>query len=81
MKADTLACLEDASADLNEQLSVIGSCGNAHCIIIAPESQRTNGGCQCWQDRMKMQRFAFAMNRYRDQVATITTAEQRKARP
>ncbi|MCL8000027.1 hypothetical protein M8994_17465 [Brucella sp. 21LCYQ03] len=81
MKADALACLKDGSADLNERISVIVSCGNAHCIISAPESQNTNGDCQCWQDRMKMQRFAFAMNRYRDQVATITTAEQRKARP
>lgn len=78
MTIDIVTLLQDANADLNEQLSVIGSCGNAHCIIFAPVGQHTNGGCQCWQDRMKMQRFAFAMNRYRDQVATIATAEQRK---
>jgi len=36
MNADIIAMLDDAAADLNEQLSVIGSCGNAHCIILAP---------------------------------------------
>ncbi|MRN43426.1 MULTISPECIES: hypothetical protein [unclassified Brucella] len=79
MNTDIIAMLDDAAADLNEQLSVIGSCGNAHCLILAPEKQHTNGGCQCWQDRIKMQRFAFAMNRYRDRIASITTAEQRKS--
>ncbi|HHV66403.1 MAG TPA: hypothetical protein GXX48_01950 [Ochrobactrum intermedium] len=79
MNADIIAMLDDAAADLNEQLSVIGSCGNAHCIILAPGGQHTNGGCQCWQDRMKMQRFAVAMNRYRDRIASIATAEQRKS--
>ena len=76
---DIIALLQDAEADLNEQLSIIGSCGNAHCIILAPAGQHTNGGCLCWQDRMKMQRFAFAANRYRDRIASITAAEQRKA--
>lgn len=79
MTTDIITLLQDAEADLNEQLSVIGNCGNAHCIILAPVGQHTNGGCQCWQDRMKMQRFAFAANRYRDRIASIMTAEQRKA--
>jgi len=53
---------------LDEYLETIGGCGDGGCIILKPVGQHTNGGCRCSRDPIKMQRFAYAMNRFADEV-------------
>lgn len=61
---------------LDDALATIGGCGDGNCIVLKPKGQHTNGGCRCSQDRMKMQRFAFAMTQFRDVVARVCEASK-----
>jgi hypothetical protein len=56
--------IPDALRELDAQLEQIGGCGDGYCIIVKPKGMHTNGGCRCAYDRHKMQRFAFAHNRF-----------------
>jgi len=75
LKADN-AAVSAALGALDNALAVIGGCGDGNCIVVRPKGQYTNGGCRCFQDRMKMQRFAFAMNQFRDVVARVCEASK-----
>ena len=61
--------IEQAIEDLDERLAQIGGCSDGHCVIVKPKGIHTNGGCRCWRDGMKMQRFAYAFNQFRSTVA------------
>ncbi|MFQ0815760.1 hypothetical protein AVM02_07560 [Brucella anthropi] len=75
LKADN-AAVSAALGALDNALAVIGGCGDGNCVVVRPKGQHTNGGCRCFQDRMKMQRFAFAMNQFRDVVARVCEASK-----
>lgn len=74
--ADIRIQLLDIEKELAERLTHIGGCGDSNCVIIKPIGQRTNGGCRCSYDRMKMQRFASAMNIYHRQVMRLVRDSQ-----
>jgi len=71
-----LAAVSAALSALDNTLATIGGCGDGNCIVLKPKGQHTNGGCRCSQDRMKMQRFASAMNQFRDVVACVCEASK-----
>ncbi|MDY8108297.1 hypothetical protein U0C82_03920 [Fulvimarina sp. 2208YS6-2-32] len=54
--------------ELDEELRFIGGCGDGGCIIVKPVGMHTNGGCKCSRDWLKMQRFAYAHNRFADGI-------------
>ena len=58
--------LQKAYEEMREYLHTIGGCGDGYCIIEKPKGMHTNGGCRCSYDRYKMQRFAYAHNRFAD---------------
>jgi hypothetical protein len=60
-----------ALRELDDYLHMVGGCTDGYCIVVKPQGMHTNGGCTCYRDFMKMQRFAFAHNRFRDAVAAI----------
>lgn len=74
--ADIRDQLLDLDKELTERLTYIGGCGDGNCLIIKPIGQHTNGGCRCSYDRMKMQRFASAMNIYHRQVMRLVQDSQ-----
>jgi hypothetical protein len=57
-----------ALAKLDAALEQIGGCSDGHCIVIEPRGMHTNGGCWCWRDGMKMQRFAHAYRQFRQAI-------------
>lgn len=67
--------LTKAVSELDAYLAEAGGCGDGSCIIVKPKGQHTNGGCRCSADRYKMQRFAYAHNRF----ATAARAAQAAA--
>jgi hypothetical protein len=60
--------MQDALNELNEYLNDIGSCSDGNCIIVKPKGMHTNGGCKCSRDHIRMQRYAYAMNRFKEKV-------------
>ena len=60
----TFDAIRSASEELETSLSAIGGCGDGNCIVLQPKGQHTNGGCRCSRDFLKMQRFAYAHNRF-----------------
>lgn len=38
----------------------IGGCTDGGCVIKRPKGMHTNGGCKCWQDKIKAQRMMRA---------------------
>lgn len=59
----------------NEYLAQLGGCGDGHCIVVKPKGMHTNGGCRCWLDGFKMQRYAYANNKFADAIATLQHKE------
>jgi hypothetical protein len=59
-----IAALDQFDAHMN----IIGTCGDGGCIIVKPKGMHTNGGCRCWRDHMKMQRYAYATIRLREAI-------------
>lgn len=62
--------LDRAVAAFDERMQQIRGCGNHGCVIDSPKEGEwgTNAICQCWANKMKMQRYAFAVN---DLLATV----------
>ncbi len=60
--------IETALAELDASLREIGPCSDGYCIIRKPKGMHTNGGCRCASDRYKMQRYAYAHNRFEEAV-------------
>lgn len=63
------ADLAAALSTLDARLGDIGGCSDGYCVIIKPKGMHTNGGCWCFQDRVKMQRLARAYNEFRACIA------------
>ena len=38
----------------------VGGCTDGGCVIKRPTGMHTNGGCKCWQDKIKAQRMMRA---------------------
>ena len=38
----------------------IGGCTDGGCVVKRPTGMHTNGGCKCWQDKIKAQRMMRA---------------------
>lgn len=38
----------------------VGGCTDGGCVIRRPTGMHTNGGCKCWQDKLKAQRMMRA---------------------
>lgn len=69
--ADAIAALTASLSNLVGAAEVfearkveIGGCSDGYCVIVRPIGMHTNGGCRCWRDPMKMQRFALAANAF-----------------
>jgi hypothetical protein len=75
LEADN-AAVSAALGALDNALAIIGGCGDGNCIVVKPKGQHTNGGCRCSQNFRTMQRFAFAMNQFRDVVARACEASK-----
>jgi len=71
---DFMRELEAAGLARDEYLRQIGGCTDGYCIIDKPKGMHTNGGCQCARDHIKMQRFAYAHQTYKDRVARLIAA-------
>jgi len=54
----------------DEGMALIGGCGDGGCLVAKPAGMRTNGGCRCWQDRMKAQRSMARGKWLADQIHT-----------
>ena len=57
----------NAQARVDEALSKyaamrdhVGGCTDGSCVIKRPTGMHTNGGCKCWQDKIKAQRMMHA---------------------
>lgn len=68
MSAEQIA---KALAEQDARLASIGGCSDGHCVIIRPQGMHTNGGCHCWMDKMRMQRFAHASNAFASDIRRI----------
>ena len=68
--------LEAALSRLDEVLAAIGGCTDGYCVVVRPKGMHTNGGCRCWSDRMKMQRFAYAYNEFRAALSSQSQAQE-----
>ncbi len=64
-----------ALTELDDYLTQLGGCSDGYCIIKRPVGMHTNGGCRCNTDKMKMQRYAYAMNKFADTVRALTPRE------
>jgi hypothetical protein len=67
--------IPDAVRELDEYLAAIGGCSDGYCIIVKPKGMHTNGGCRCASDRTKMQRFAYAHNRFAAAIRSLGEQE------
>lgn len=68
--------LNDLLEELDGYLLGAGlGCGNGGCIVLKPRGMHTNGGCKCSTDRMVMQRYAFAQNRFTAGVRALIAQE------
>ncbi len=47
----------DVAEHLQKTLAGLVGCGDGNCLVDKPKGMHTNGGCRCWQDRYKAQRF------------------------
>jgi hypothetical protein len=63
--------LAEALAKLDTYLADMGSCGDGNCIVMKPKGQHTNGGCRCCSQSFRMQKYAYAHNRFTEQVRAI----------
>lgn len=68
--------LQSVKAELDEfeaRCAQIGGCTNHGCVVVSkpPGSMGTNSICQCWADKMKMQRFAYAVAALRKSLKEI----------
>lgn len=61
--------ITEALEELQEYLTTMGSCGDGNCIVLKPRGMHTNGGCRCSNDQYRMQKYAYAMNRFVDKVS------------
>lgn len=62
--------LEEAVRAFEERCKQIGGCSNHGCVIRPVVGMGTNSICQCWSDKMRMQRFAYAVKDLRAALAT-----------
>ena len=53
-----------ALAELDAYLTEMGTCGDGGCIVLKPKGMHTNGGCKCSRDSFRMQKLAYAHNRF-----------------
>ena len=58
-------------AELDAFLEQLPRCSDGYCIIRKHPGMHTNGGCRCSSDKVLMQRFAHAHNRFSEAVRTI----------
>lgn len=63
-----VAEIAEAQRERDAYLKQLGGCGDGNCIIVKPVGMHTNGGCRCSRDGMRMQRFAYAHNRFANAV-------------
>lgn len=47
-------------AEFNATMGKIGGCSDGGCRINLPEGMHTNGGCKCYSNNVKMQRYINA---------------------
>lgn len=66
---------QEAIEQLDAYLSEMGGCSDGGCIIKRPVGMHTNGGCHCSRDSFKMQRYAYAMNRFASSVRLSAACE------
>lgn len=52
--------VEVAIAQYERMRDGVGGCTDGGCVIKRPIGLRTNGGCKCWNDKMKAQRMMRA---------------------
>jgi hypothetical protein len=70
-RATGIEGIRSALSERQTYLETIGGCTDGYCIIIKPTGAHTNGGCKCWSDKYKMQRFAYADNKFADEIRTL----------
>jgi len=56
--------LDAALAELDAYLTEMGTCGDGGCVVLKPKGMHTNGGCKCSRDSFRMQKLAYAYNRF-----------------
>lgn len=68
--SERLRKAETAAANIGEALRLYrlaaeasGGCGDGNCVVLKPVGMHTNGGCRCYEDRMKAQRMMRAGQR------------------
>ena len=71
--------LSKAVLTLEARLAEIGGCSDGYCVIVRPIGMHTNGGCRCYQDRTKMQRFALYVRAFRDDVERLAAENELRA--
>lgn len=52
--------VSEALANYDTMAAHVGGCTDGGCVIVRPTGMHTNGGCKCWQDKMKAQRMMRA---------------------
>ena len=73
---DERAILDAGLEQFDALMEKIGGCTDGGCIIVRPKGMHTNGGCRCYGDKMKMQRYVHATTQLRFAIRNALAALQ-----
>lgn len=74
MDIANLMLFHDALKKFNETITSIGGCEDGKCLIIKPKPHEIfsiRGNCCCWNDKIKMQRYMHAVDRFRERIEIV----------